>query len=106
MLSIKKERYILHVFLLYAVYKEKPPEVRESVLPSRKLKSRERNKIKRRVREIFSQQRHQIKDGMDLVLNIKAKALTANYYDLKKDFEYILKKSRLETPYSVTKHES
>jgi hypothetical protein len=32
MLSIKKERYILHVFLLYAVYKEKPPEVRESVL--------------------------------------------------------------------------
>ena len=71
-------------------------KTRIGIAPSRKIKKAvERNKLKRRVREIFRQYQYLIKDGIDLVINIKADAITASFYILKKDFEHLLKKSRL-----------
>ena len=53
------------------------------------------NKLKRRVRELHRQYECLIKDGMDLVVNIQIKALDVDFFTLKKDFEYLLKKSGL-----------
>ena len=55
-----------------------------------------RNKLKRRIREIFKQYREKIKKGYDLVLNTRSEAINASFEELKKDFEYLIKKSQLE----------
>lgn len=71
-------------------------KTRIGIAPSRKIKKAvQRNKVKRRVREILNQYQPLITDGLDLVVNIKKDAVSADFYDLKKDFEHLLKKSRL-----------
>ena len=90
--------YSSRFFVLRCLQRKTPGSTRIGIAPSRKInKAVQRNKIKRRVREMFSQQKCHIKEGMDLVINIKAEALTASFNDLKKDFEYLLQKSRLSS---------
>ncbi len=91
----KGQVYRSRFFILRCLKRNDSGRTRIGIAPSRRIKKAvERNKMKRRVRELFQQQ-HMIKEGMDLVLNIKAEATTASFYDLKKDFEELLKKSRL-----------
>jgi len=70
---------------------------RLGIVPSRKIKKAVlRNKLKRQIREIFKQYIKNIKKGYDLVLNVRNEAVNAGFEDLKKDFEYLIKKSQLE----------
>lgn len=88
--------YWSNYFVLRCLKRLDSGKTRVGIAPSRKVKTAvERNKLKRRVRELHRQYECLIKDGMDLVVNIKIKALDVGFITLKKDFEYLLKKSGL-----------
>jgi len=83
-------------FVLHSIKRDDQKSTRLGIVPSRKIKKAVlRNKIKRRIREIFRQYIKNIKQGYDLVLNTRSEAVDANFEDLKKDFEYLIKKSQL-----------
>lgn len=88
--------YRSRYFILRCLEKSDSADTRVGIAPSRKIRTAvERNKIKRRVRELYREYKHLVKDGMDLVFIIKFNALSVSFFTLKKDFEYLLKKSRL-----------
>ena len=84
-------------FVLHSLKRDDQKSTRLGIVPSRKIrKAVLRNKLKRRIREIFKQYREKIKKGYDLVLNTRSEAINASFEELKKDFEYLIKKSQLE----------
>ncbi len=85
-------------FVLHSLKRDKKGNTRIGIVPSRKIsKAVLRNKLKRRIREIFKLYKKNIKDSYDLVLNTRVEAVNASFEDLKKDFEHLIKKSRLES---------
>lgn len=88
--------FFSHYFVLHCLKRDDQKSTRLGIVPSRKIKKAVlRNKLKRRIREIFKQYSKNIKNSYDLVLNTRSEAVNASFEDLKKDFEYLIKKSRL-----------
>lgn len=54
-----------------------------------------RNKIKRRLKEIYRLNEYTIKSGYDIIIIVRVKANNATYNDLEKSFMYLLKKTNL-----------
>ncbi|HHY39925.1 MAG TPA: ribonuclease P protein component [Syntrophaceticus sp.] len=91
------ELFFSHYFVLHSLKRDDQKSTRLGIVPSRKIKKAVlRNKLKRQIREIFKQYIKNIKKGYDLVLNVRNEAVNAGFEDLKKDFEYLIKKSQLE----------
>lgn len=92
----KGQVYWSRYFVLRCLKRSDSGNTRVGIAPSRKIRTAiERNKIKRRVRELYREYQDLIESGMDLVFNIRTNALSVSFFTLKKDFEYLLKKSRL-----------
>lgn len=91
------ELHFSQYFVLHAFKSDKRGSTRIGIVPSRRIKKAVlRNKLKRRIREIFKQHSKKIKDGYDLVINTRGDAVNASFEELKKDFDYLIKKSQLE----------
>ncbi|HHW28530.1 MAG TPA: ribonuclease P protein component [Syntrophomonadaceae bacterium] len=89
--------FFSHYFVLHSLKRDDQKSTRLGIVPSRKIKKAVlRNRLKRRIREIFKQYSKNIKRSYDLVINTRSEAVNASYEDLKKDFEYLIKKSQLE----------
>ena len=89
--------YWSRFFVLRTLKRSDTGSTRFGIAPSRKIKGAvQRNKIKRRVREICHQQKNQINDGFDLVINIRRESLQVSYWELKKDLEYLFQKSSIK----------
>ncbi len=54
-----------------------------------------RNRIKRRLREIFRLNRYRINGGFDLVFNVKRSILNASYVDIERAFFDFLEKCKI-----------
>lgn len=70
---------------------------RIGIVVSKKVSNRAvaRNKIRRRLKEIYRLDQERIEVGYDLIFIAKASCLTIDYETLKKSFFHILKKKRL-----------
>ncbi|MFW0967151.1 MAG: ribonuclease P protein component [Thermacetogeniaceae bacterium] len=89
--------FFSHYFVLHSLKRDDQKSTRLGIVPSRKIKKAVlRNRLKRRIREIFKQYSKHIKKSYDLVLNTRNDAINASFEDLKKDFEHLIKKSQLE----------
>jgi len=60
-------------------------------------KAVERNKIKRLIRENYKISEECLKCGYDILISVnkKCKIKEINFYDIKNDFEYLLKKAEM-----------
>lgn len=54
-----------------------------------------RNKIRRRLKEIFRLNEHKIKQRYDIIVIVRVRAKNITYWDLEKNFTYLLQKSNL-----------
>jgi ribonuclease P protein component len=69
---------------------------RMALITSRKVgKATDRNRTKRRLREIFRTNKNFLAQGLDLLFILKPKTATANYVDLEKSILELLKKAGL-----------
>jgi len=71
--------------------------VRIGIIVSKKIspKSTERNKLKRRIREVFKALLPKISKNTDIVLNAFPRSLELNFQEIKKNIIELLKKVRL-----------
>ena len=60
-----------------------------------------RNRVKRRLREIFYSQALEIRGDLDVVISAKPDAAEADYEDLEREFNKALRKIRDHTRYSA-----
>ena len=77
--------------------KNKKEESRFSFVVSQKIskKAVERNRLKRRFREIIRKDLHNIKKGFDIVILARKKAKVSDFADLKKSLKFLFKKASL-----------
>ncbi|HCJ66428.1 MAG TPA: ribonuclease P protein component [Elusimicrobia bacterium] len=85
--------------LIIYIYKRSPEEdgqVRLGLVVSRKLgEAVKRNKLKRRLREIFRLHKHLLKPGLDMIFLPRNQAINCNYQELEKSVLSIFKRAKL-----------
>lgn len=93
----KKGRYENGKFLKVNILENRRDFARAAVVISRKTEKGavKRNEVKRKIREVLGALHPNIKQGIDVIVNIKKEAVGAKFEVLKKDLSDILGKLNL-----------
>lgn len=93
----KRGRFVGGAYLSAKVLKNNLPHVRFAFLVSTKVSKRavDRNKVKRRLREIVRSLLPDTAPGVDVVFLTKKDILTKSYSEIEKSVKKILKKARV-----------
>ncbi len=84
------------IIYIYKRIPEEDKEVRLGLVVSRKLgMAVKRNKLKRRLREIFRLNKHLLKPGWDTIFLPRNQAVNCSYQDLEKSVLSIFKRAKL-----------
>ncbi|HHW49141.1 MAG TPA: ribonuclease P protein component [Clostridiaceae bacterium] len=89
----RKGRFFAGKFIILYVLKNNYGKNRLGITASRKVgKSVRRNRLKRLIRENYRAYEDFIKDGYDLVFIARDSGTMPDYYDIKKEMKFLLKK--------------
>jgi len=86
----------LTIFVLNRGKIQKIPDVRVGIIIPRKVgKATKRNKLKRRIREIFRLNKHLIVPGHDILIYAKKSATELSFLELKQDVLELFRKGKI-----------
>jgi len=94
---IKQGRHNADRFLVLKIQRNSLEQSRIGFVVSKKIskKAVERNRIKRRLREIVKKEISELKNGIDLVFLVKKNIITAEFSEIEYSVKSLLKKSGL-----------